>query len=245
MVGLSHYEEFKQLIDNYQMSARAVKALQNVKLVVMVGATSTGRNTIIRRQVETGRYHFIISDTTRPPRINDGVMEQNGREYWFRTEEQMLEQLRNGELLEAELIHNQQVSGVSIRELESAAAENKIALADLDLQGVHRIMNVKPDALAIMIVPPSFDEWQRRLASRGRMHPEEQRRRLETATKIFEDGLKQNYYHFVISENIEQSAALIDAIVEGKSNPHQGRAPGVIQNLQESLKRKLESLDRV
>jgi guanylate kinase len=245
MVGLRHYEEFKQLIDNYQMSEQALKALQDVKLVMMVGATSTGRNTIIRRQVAIGRYHFIVSDTTRPPRVNDGVPEQNGREYWFRTEEQMLAQLKAGEMLEAELIHRQQVSGVSIRELERAAAENKIALADLDLQGVHRIMKVKSDALAVMIVPPSFDEWQRRLAGRGRMQEDEQKRRLETAAKIFEDGLKQDYYHFVISENIEQSAAIIDAIVEGKPNPHQGRAPGLIHSLQESLRQKLDSLSRV
>jgi len=245
MAGLSHYQEFKELIDNYHMSERGLKALRDVKLVIMVGASSTGRNTIIRQQLETGRYHFIVSDTTRPPRVNDGVLEQNGREYWFRAEEEMLAELRNGELLEAELIHNQQVSGVSIRELEKAIGDNKIALADLDLEGVHRIMNTKPDALAIMVVPPSFDEWQRRLAGRGRMAPDELKRRLQTASQIFEDGLKQDYYHYVISENIEQSAAIIDAIIDGKQNPHQGRAAGLIQHLQDSLKQKLSTIDQI
>jgi guanylate kinase len=245
MAGLQYYQEFKQLIENYHMSEHALKALQSVRLVIMVGASSTGRNTIIRRQIETGRYHFIISDTTRPPRVNDGIMEQNGREYWFKTEEEMLAELRNGELLEAELIHGQQVSGISIRELEKAIAKNKIALADLDLRGVHGIMSTKPDALAIMVVPPSFDEWQRRLASRGRMAPDEQKRRLETAAQIFEDGLKQPYYHYVISENIEQSAAIIDAVIDGKQNPHQGRAPGLIQHLQDSLKQKLSVIDQI
>jgi len=245
MAGLSHYQEFKELIDNYHMSESGLKALQDVKLVIMVGASSTGRNTIIRQQLETGRYHFIVSDTTRPPRVNDGVLEQNGREYWFKTEEEMLAELRKGELLEAELIHDQQVSGISIRELEKAIGENKIALADLDLKGVHGIMNTKPDALAIMVVPPSFDEWQRRLASRGRMAPDEMKRRLQTASQIFEDGLKQDYYHYVISENIEQSAAIIDAVIDGKSNPHQGRAPGLIQHLQESLKQKLSTIDQI
>jgi guanylate kinase len=245
MAGLQHYQEFKELIDKYHMSEQALKALQSVRLAILVGATSTGRNTIIRRQLETGRYHFIVSDTTRPPRVNDGVLEQNGREYWFKTEEEMLEELRNGELLEAELIHGQQVSGVSIRELDKAIAENKVAMADLDLKGVHGVMNTKPDALAIMVVPPSFDEWQRRLAGRGRMAPDEQKRRLETAAKIFEDGLKQPYYHYVISENIEQSAAIIDAIIDGKQNPHQGRAPGLIQNLQESLRQKLSAIGQI
>jgi hypothetical protein len=77
------------------------------------------------------------------------------------------------------------------------------------------------------------------------MSEQELKRRLKTAQQLFDDGLSQDYYQFVISENVEQSASLIDAIVEGKSNPHQGRAPGLILSLQESLGRKLDSLERV
>jgi guanylate kinase len=96
-----------------------------------------------------------------------------------------------------------------------------------------------------MLLPPSFDEWMRRLDRRGRMTPHEQKRRLETAHKIFEDGLRQDYYDFVIAENLEQSSGIIDAIIKGQPNPHQGRAPGLIQQLQERLQEKLSSLDRV
>jgi guanylate kinase len=245
LFALKHHSQFQEILSKYDVSESAKQALAEIKLVLLIAPTSAGKNTIIRRQLQTGRYYFIVSDTTRPPRENDGVMEQNGREYWFRTEEEMINDLKNGEYLEAEIIHGQKVSGISIRELKKDHVQHKIAITDVDLKGMHHVMRAKPDTFAVMLVPPSFDEWQRRLNSRGRMSEQELKRRLKTAQQLFDDGLSQDYYQFVISENVEQSASLIDAIVEGKSNPHQGRAPGLILSLQESLGRKLDSLERV
>jgi guanylate kinase len=241
-MNLEHYLEFKEVLDKYIISEPAQQVLQDLKLVLLIAPTSGGRNTIIRHQLNRGSYYYIISDTTRPPRANDGVLEENGKEYWFRSEEDMLADLRAGEFLEAEIIHRQQVSGISIRELKKAQAEHKTAITDVDIGGIHNIMKAKPDAITIMILPPSFEEWQRRVAGRGRMMPGEEKRRFETALKIFEDAQQNDYYHFVISENIEQSAGIIDAIVEGKANPHQGRAHSLIQHLQESLRDKLATM---
>lgn len=239
---LEHYAEFKEILDKYVISEHSKQVLESLKLVLLLGPTSSGRNTIIRHQVKTGKYHYIVSDTTRPPRVNDGILEENGKEYWFRTEEDILADLKSGKFLEAELLHGQQVSGISIRELKKARDEGKIAITDVDIEGIHNIIKAKPDSLAVMILPPSFEEWQRRMTGRGRMMPGEEKRRLETALGIFQDGLKHDYYHFVISDNIEQSAALIDAIIQGKPNPHQGRAPGLIQQLEEALRQKLASI---
>ena len=241
-MSLEHYQEFKEVLDKYFISDRAKAVVSRLQLVLLIAPTSGGRNTIIRHLLDTGRYYYIVSDTTRPPRINDGVLEENGKQYWFRTEQEILADLKAGEYLEAELIHGQQVSGISIRELEKAQNQHKTAITDVDIQGVHNIIKSKPDTIAIMILPPNFDEWQRRIAGRGRMMPGEEKRRLETALRIFDDGLANDFYHFVISDNIEQSGSIIDAIVEGKSNPHQGRAPGLIQQLEGSLREKLATM---
>jgi len=243
--SLAHYSEFQEILSKYHVSEHAKQVLADIKLALLVAPTSGGKNTIIRHQLETSRYYYVVSDTTRPPRQNDGVMEQNGKEYWFRTEDEVLTDLRAGDYLEAELIHGQQVSGISIRELEEARQQGKIAITDVDLEGIHHVMAAKPDTVAIMLIPPSFDEWQRRLARRGQMPPHELKRRLESAQKLFEDGLRQRYYHFVITDDIEQSAQIVDAIIDGKLNPHQGRATGLIQQIQERLSEKLQSLDRI
>jgi len=240
---LQHYKEFEDILKTYTPSERALQATKNLKLVLLIAATSTGKNTIIRHQLETGRYYNLVSDTTRPPRRNDGIMEQNGREYWFRSEEEMLADLNAGELLEAELIHGQQISGISIRELEKAQKEGKIAITDVDPAGIHNIMNVKPDTFAVMLLPPSFEEWMRRFTSRGQMRPDEQKRRLETARNVFDEGLKHDFYHFVISEDIDQSGGIIDAIADGRTNPHQGRGRDLLQHLKLSLNDKLTSLN--
>ena len=62
---------------------------------------------------------------------------------------------------------------------------------------------------------------------------------METAQLILNDAQRERYYNFVISENVEQSAGIIDSIVAGKANPHQGRAAGVIDQIQYNLRGKL------
>jgi len=240
--GLNHIQEFKDLLQNYHMSERAQQALEGLQLVLLVAATSTGRNTVIKELVESFGYHFVVSDTTRPPQFRDGKMEENGVNYFFRTEEGMLEDIRAGEFFEAEVIHNQQVSGMSIRELERAKNLNKIAITDVDIGGINNALKVKPDLKAIFLLPPSFDEWQNRLTGRGRMTEHEIRNRLRTAETIFNTGLHNaNQYNFVIAEDVKHSAAVIDGIVHGKMNPYQGRAAGLIHELQGRLQQKLAS----
>lgn len=221
--NLKHYQQFQSILADYTASQRAMDALDGLTLILLLAATSTGRNTIIRHLVATGRYHYVISDTTRPPRVNDGVMEQSGVEYWFRTEEEMLAELRAGEFLEAELIHRQQVSGISIRELKKAKHEQKIAITDVDLKGLHNVVAADVSVIPILFLPPSYQEWQSRITRRGKMSATEYSRRLETAYKIFEDGTQQKYYKYVIAEDVAQSAKIIDAIAAGETNPHQKR----------------------
>jgi guanylate kinase len=225
---LEHREAFKAILQNYQMSSRARQALQQVKLVLLLGACASGRNTVIDYLTKTGDYHFIVSDTTRPPRANNGVMEQSGREYWFRSEEEVLEDLRNGEFLEAELIHDQQVSGISIRELEKADTDNKIAINEVDLGGFDEVLQSKPDTVGIILLPPSFAEWQRRLSSRGKMAPAELKNRTETAARIFTKAVEDERVAIVVNDTILQAAHQVDHIaregVDKTDRQRKGRA---------------------
>jgi guanylate kinase len=240
--ALSHYAEFKQALENYHMSERAIKALDGLQLVLLVAATSTGRNTVISELVKKYSYHFVVSDTTRPPQFRDGKMEENGVNYFFRTEEEMLADIKAGEFFEAELIHNQQVSGISIRELEKAKNLNKIAINDVDIGGINNAIKAKPDITAIFLLPPSFEEWQNRLGGRGRMTEHEIRNRLKTAETIFTSGLENsNKYQFVIAEDVAHSSAVINDIAHGKHSPYQGRATGLLHSLLGSLHQKLSS----
>ncbi|MES2971206.1 MAG: hypothetical protein V4702_02725 [Patescibacteria group bacterium] len=215
---LDHLEEFRELLAHYSVSEAGKQVLAQTKLALLVAPTASGRNTIIRELMKTGEYHFIVSDTTRFPRTNDGIPEQDGREYWFRSEEEILEDLRGGKFLEAAVIHNQQVSGISIRELELARDEGKIATTDIEINGVHNIMRAKPDATAIFVLPPGFEAWMTRIASRGDMDIVEKRRRLESAVLEFKAALEHDYFRFVINDDVPHAVKQIHDLAYGDVN---------------------------
>lgn len=215
MNELKHKADFEAVLAGYEPSAAARDTLQHTRLVLLVGTSSSGRNTIINELLKSGAYHYIVSDTTRQPRTNDGVLEQNGREYWFRTEDEMLAELKRGEFLEAAIIHDQQVSGISIRELKVAADEDKTAINEIEVVGADNIYAAKPDTLFFFVLPPSFDEWMARMSARGALPEDEIRRRLESAVKELTTALARPYYRFVVNDTFTHAAKRIDAIVNG------------------------------
>lgn len=220
MNHLQHLQDFQAALDAYQLSPDAIQTLAQTQLVLLVAPSASGRNTIIHELLKTDQYHFVISDTTRQPRINNGELEQNGREYWFRTEQEVLDELKRGEFLEAAIIHNQQVSGISIRELEIARKANKIAITDVEIEGAHNIHDAKPDTLIIFMVPPSFEMWLERLHTRGELPADELSRRFQSALKEFETALSAGFYRFVLNDTVAGTTAEVHELVTtGKYDP--------------------------
>ncbi len=212
MNKLEHLSEFQSVLTDYHVSDESKAVLAQTELVLFAAPTSSGRNTLIRELLKTGNYHYLVSDTTRHPRVNDDVLEQNGVEYWFRPEQEILDDLRAGNFLEAAIIHNQQVSGMSIRELKKAHQAGKVAVTDIEIAGVETIIKLKPDTICLFIVPPNFEEWMRRIQHRGQMSPEEFHRRLTSAEKEFKHALEHDYYRFVVNDTVKESVKLIDKL---------------------------------
>lgn len=236
---LKYKKEFEDILASYLISPDAQKVLKKLQMVLIIGATGTGRNLLSKNLVASDRYYYIVSDTTRPPQVRDGKLEQNGVEYFFRSEEEMLAELKAGNFLEAELIHEQQVSGISMRELKKALASGKIAFTETDLAGVLNVKKAKPDVVVIFLLPPSFGEWQKRIAGRGGITTTERNRRLKTAAKFLSEAPAYDFFQFVVAEDVEKSVAIIDGILAGEPNPQQERgsklATELLQELEEYL----------
>jgi guanylate kinase len=213
MNELKRIDDFRAVLDRYQPSTAAQEALRPVTLVILIGPTSSGKNTIIGELLQSDKYHFVISDTTRKPRVNKGVLEQDGREYWFRTEDELLADLQAGEFLEAAVIHNQQVSGTSIRELVAAGNEGKPALHEIDYVGAINVHKVKSDGFFFFIVPPSFDEWMVRMEGRGKLPADETRRRINSVQKEISTALEHDFFYFMVNDTYKHAARHIDDIV--------------------------------
>jgi guanylate kinase len=238
MNELKHKQEFEKVLADYQLSSDAKQSLSNIKLALFVGPSSSGRNTIINELLKSEKYHFIVSDTTRQPRANNGVMEQNGREYWFRTEDEVLADLHAGEFLEAAIIHGQQVSGISMRELEVAEAESKIAVNEIEIVGAANIYAAKPDAMFVFVIPPSYDEWIARMSARGALPADEVSRRLSSAVTEITTALSQDYYWFVVNDTFRQTAKKVEKLIElgSLSQKEQAQARRVAEQLLKDTK---------
>jgi guanylate kinase len=244
MNELRRIDEFRKVLDNYEFSEDAKQTLQETKLVLLTGASASGRNTIINELLKTGNYHFIISDTTRAPRVNNGVLEQNGVEYWFRDEDDMLIDIRNGEFLEAEVLHGRQVSGISMRELKKARDEHRVAITDVDIGGIRNVLELKPDTVAILVLPPSFEEWQRRITSRGEMSDEEFLGRLQTAARIFEIAKQNSTLKIIINNDYHTAAKEVAQLAEDSIDTtiEQHEAEALLDELLKQTKSRIAQL---
>lgn len=221
---LIHRADFEAVLSDYRISQAGKDLLAAIDLVLLVAPTSVGKNTIIDQLAKTDSYKSIVSDTTRPPREENGELEQHGVRYFFRTEEEILSDLQAGMFLEASLIHNQQVSGISLRELKVASDQSRIAINEVEVIGADKIVAAKPDAHAIFLLPPSFDEWLRRLQHRGTMTEQEIRNRMESMRFELEFALPKNYYHFVVNDDLSEAIAMIRSIVEDSAQAETAEA---------------------
>ena len=213
-VVLKHRQEFVEVLANYQPSEHAKAELKKINYVPFAGIAGGGRNTLIDYLVNNYDYHFVISDTTRPPKLRNGAMEVDGVNYHFRTEEDMLRDLKDGAFLEAELIHNQQVSGTSMRELERAKASGKIPIRDIEFGGIENVYRANPDNTIIGLLPPSYEEWIRRFTEREDISEQELINRLRTAKEVLTRMLEKPYFKLVINDQIEQCATDVREIIE-------------------------------
>ena len=69
MNNLININEFRKIISIYEPSISSKELLDKVNLTLLVAPSSTGRNTTINELVKKDQFQFIVTDTTRAPRI--------------------------------------------------------------------------------------------------------------------------------------------------------------------------------
>ena len=241
---LKHKEEFSKVLSNYHINPEAKKTLAASHLVLLTGPTGCGRNTLINSLLKTGDYRYLVSHTTRKQRINNGRLEEDGVAYNFRSEEKVLSMLQKGQFIEAAIIHDQQVSGISVIELEKAAKAKKIGITEVTVKGVESYMSLKPDTVAIYVLLPSFEEWMKRLHKRGELPKEELKRRLASALDELQDATDKDHYFYVINDNFDQALKDIDRIAKQKTQNESDKfkAKELAKKLHKDVEKYLDTL---
>lgn len=206
----------KQKLEQYQPSAATIELVKNTPILLLVGVSGAGKDSIKHQLLETGEYHHIVSHTTRRPRENRGVMEQDGREYHFINLSQAEKMLDEGAYVEAKL-YSGNVYGTSADEIQRAHDEQKIAVTDIEVQGVAEYMAISSAVKAIFVLPPSYEVWQQRLKKRyeGDADPEDIKRRMQTAKQELHEALQKDYFRFVINDDLNQAVGTAGSIAHG------------------------------
>lgn len=196
----------EQLIKNYQPPADASRVIKSAKIALLVGITGAGKDTIQHELLKDSAFSPVVSHTTRAPRSNNGVDEQDGVDYYYISLERAASMLENGEFVEAKLVHGT-VYGTSIEAVRSAS-EQGVALNNIDVQGVAEYKAVSDEVVAIFVVPPSYDEWVERLKRRYSTEEEfalEWPKRRTSAIAELKKALELPYYHFLINDDLDRA----------------------------------------
>lgn len=207
-------DRIADLIASYKPSENTKLLVTQTQIMVLVGISGAGKGTIWHKLLETGKYERFVSATTRAPRSNHGVLEQDGVDYHFVSMEESLQMLENGEYIEAN-IYSGNVYGTTVSEIVRVKESGKIAITDIDVNGVANYKRLSPDVIAVFILPPNFEEWQRRLLARygeGGPDPDDMRRRMQTAIEELTHALDVDYYHYIVNDDLEQAVAAANSI---------------------------------
>lgn len=212
--------EIDELAFNYKPSQAGIDVIKQSKMLLLAGITSAGKDTIRNRLVATANYYPIVTHTTRLPRSNNGVLEQDGVEYHFVSLDQMANLLTDHKMFEINHFGGNYY-GTSIEEFAKAKRLNKVAISSIDVHGVASIHRVVPDVTAIFVVPPSYDVWKKRVRNRynnAELFEADWQKRRKFAIDELNHVLETPYYHFVINDNLDEAVREVNDIVAGKDN---------------------------
>ncbi|HEX4774621.1 MAG TPA: hypothetical protein VH234_03830 [Candidatus Saccharimonadales bacterium] len=210
-------EALARKLASYSPAPATAELVKSTPILLLVGPTGAGKDALKDKLLATGRYHHIISHTTRPPRINHGVVEQDGREYHFINKATAEKMLDAQAMIEAK-IYSDNLYGTAVAEIQQARDEAKIAMTDIEVQGVAEYKSLDPKVMAVFLLPPDFKTWQERLQRRygDVVDVTDSRLRLQTALNELEQLLNTDYYVPIINDDLEHTFTKVQAVTKGR-----------------------------
>jgi guanylate kinase len=178
-------------------------------VLVVTGPSGAGKGTLIRELLErVPEIEVTVSATTRERRRG----EEDGREYWFLSDDDFLERVGRGEFLE----HVEYVSGHrygTLRsELERIARRGHVPLLELETVGALRVKGEVPGAVTIF-VSARVEELERRLRERATESTGEIGERIALARKQLEQEGEFDYA--IENDDLERAVGELTTLVRG------------------------------
>ena len=184
------------------MSAKALG-----KLIVITGPSGVGKGTLVSLLLQRHpQLKVSTSATTREPRPG----ETEGIEYYFLSKKDFETAILNHELLEWAEYSGNYYGTPKAQVVEQIAKGNYIIL-EIELAGARAIANIFPEARRIFILPPSIEELEARIRSRGTNSEESIASRLAIARK--ENAASSEFDVEIVNDDLEKAIALLEAAI--------------------------------
>ncbi|XP_048410814.1 guanylate kinase-like isoform X2 [Stegostoma tigrinum] len=167
--------------------------------VVISGPSGAGKSTLLKLLFEEYDqvFGFSVSHTTRNARPG----EENGKDYYFVSREEMLRGIDSGEFIEhAEFSGN--MYGTSKKAVQEVQARNQICILDIDMQGVRNIKKTDLCPIYLSIQPPSFEILEQRLRQRKTETEENLQKRLAAAKMDMELSKEPGIFDEVLTNDV-------------------------------------------
>lgn len=189
-----------------------VEALRSRKgLVIVVSAPSgAGKTTVCEKLLaEMPELSMSVSYTTRRPRKG----ERNGKDYYFVSKKKFLEERDRGLFLEWAEVHGYYY-GTPRDFLERRVRAGKDTVLDIDVQGAYKIGRAFPEAVLILLLPPSLTELGKRLKRRGSDSAKDINVRLRNAKAEFH--CHPTFDYLVVNDDVEEAVENLKAIIRAE-----------------------------
>lgn len=181
------------------------------RVFVVSGPSGVGKNTLVARVVEQEVAVRAVTATSRAPRPG----EVDGRDYYFTSEAQFEQWLREGRLLE----HTRYCGhyyGTPAFSVNRATESGVPVLLVIEVDGAQQLKERWPAIRRIFIVPPSEDALLEQLRGRGDTSGQSMERRLERARAELTES--EAYDWTVVNDQVERAAAELADIVRGAAS---------------------------
>ena len=95
--------------------------------------------------------------------------------------------------------------------MEALLSDGLIAVLKIDVQGALTAMRLRPDAISVFLLPPSWEELEKRIRGRGTEDSESLATRLQNAREELE--LADRYQFQVVNGDLHSTVADLEAIL--------------------------------
>ncbi|MFP4012998.1 MAG: guanylate kinase [Chitinispirillaceae bacterium] len=172
------------------------------KILVFSAPSGAGKTTLLNSLIETvPNLVYSISATTRKPRPG----EEHGTHYFFIDKDDFERRIRNNEFAEWETVHGNYY-GTPRSFIDSVVAKGQHVIMDIDVFGKKKFDEAYPDAVGILILPPSDEELERRLRARNTDDEETIRLRLQNARKELAFARDEGKYEYeIVNDDLERA----------------------------------------